>query len=115
MASTDCLVSLKALNAEALPATASSAPVSRASELLPELRSLFAYTLEVVLATQLDDEPELAAQAKPGPGKPTFAPVADSMAQAGNLTRMLMTAPCTACSASSMSPPVTRTRARSIG
>ncbi|HZF61481.1 MAG TPA: 4Fe-4S dicluster domain-containing protein [Desulfovibrio sp.] len=36
---------------------------------------------------------ELAAQAKPGPGKPTFAPVADSMAQAGNLTRMLMTAP----------------------
>lgn len=28
---------------------------------------------------------ELAAQAKPGPGKPTFAPVADSMAQAGNL------------------------------
>lgn len=36
---------------------------------------------------------ELAAQAKPGPGKPTFAPVADSMAQASNLTRMLMTAP----------------------
>ena len=39
-------------------------PVSRASELLPELRSLFAYTLEVVVATQLDDEPELAGQAK---------------------------------------------------
>ncbi len=36
---------------------------------------------------------ELAQQVKPGPGKPTFAPVADSMAQAGNLTRMLMTAP----------------------
>ncbi|MFZ4537534.1 diguanylate cyclase [Propionivibrio sp.] len=50
------------------PVTATSlvttAPVSRASELLPELRSLFAYTLEVVVATQLDDEPELAAQAK---------------------------------------------------
>jgi len=41
-----------------------AAPVSRASELLPELRSLFAYTLEVVVATQLDDEPELAGQAK---------------------------------------------------
>jgi len=36
---------------------------------------------------------ELAQQVKPGPGKPTFAPVADSMAQAGNLTRMLFTAP----------------------
>jgi hypothetical protein len=36
---------------------------------------------------------ELAQQVKPGPGKPTFAPVADSMAQAGNLTRMLVTAP----------------------
>ena len=36
---------------------------------------------------------ELAQQVKPGPGRPTFAPVADSMAQAGNLTRMLVTAP----------------------
>ena len=45
-------------------ATAAATPVSRASELLPELRSLFAYTLEVVVATQLDDEPELAGQAK---------------------------------------------------
>jgi len=43
---------------------AAPAPVSRASELLPELRSLFAYTLEVVVATQLDDDPELAGQAK---------------------------------------------------
>ena len=40
------------------------APVSRASELLPELRDVFAYTLEVIVATQLSDEPELAAQAK---------------------------------------------------
>lgn len=46
------------------PQSAVAAPVSRASELLPELRSLFAYTLEVVVATQLDDEPELAGQAK---------------------------------------------------
>lgn len=46
------------------PQSAAAAPVSRASELLPELRSLFAYTLEVVVATQLDDEPELAGQAK---------------------------------------------------
>ncbi|MBK7425016.1 MAG: hypothetical protein IPJ48_19140 [Propionivibrio sp.] len=32
--------------------------------MLPELRSQFAYTLEVVVATQLGDEPELAAQAQ---------------------------------------------------
>ena len=36
---------------------------------------------------------EIAQQAKPGPGKPTFGPVEDSMTQAGNLTRMLVTAP----------------------
>ena len=36
---------------------------------------------------------DIAQQAKPGPGKPTMGPVEDSMAQAGNLTRMLMTAP----------------------
>jgi diguanylate cyclase len=42
----------------------SGASLGRASELLPELRELFAYTLENVVATQLDDEPELAAQAK---------------------------------------------------
>ena len=47
----------------AVPATP-NAPISRASELLPELRESFAFTLEVVIATQLDDEPELAAQAK---------------------------------------------------
>ena len=46
------------------PAATSSAPVSRASELLSELRESFAFTLEVVIATQLDDEPELAAHAK---------------------------------------------------
>lgn len=51
--------------AEPSPGTpASAAPVSRAAELLPELRSLFAYTLETVVATQLDDAPELATQAK---------------------------------------------------
>ena len=46
------------------PAATSSAPVSRASELLSELRESFAFTLEIVIATQLDDEPELAAHAK---------------------------------------------------
>ena len=56
-------------NAGSLPATTSvattaAAPVSRASELLPEVRELFAYTLEVLVATQLDDEPELAAEAR---------------------------------------------------
>ena len=45
------------------PTGAAPAPGSRASELLPELRKLFAYTLEVVVATQLDDDPELAGQA----------------------------------------------------
>ena len=45
-------------------AIAPPAPASRASELLPELRDLFAYTLEVIVATQLDDDPELASQAK---------------------------------------------------
>jgi diguanylate cyclase len=43
---------------------ATGAPASRASELLPELRDLFAYTLDVVVATQLADEPELAAQTR---------------------------------------------------
>lgn len=36
---------------------------------------------------------EIARQTKPGPGRPTMGPVADSMAQAGNLTRMLVAAP----------------------
>ena len=47
-----------------LPAALPAGPVSRASELLSELRSQFAYTLEVVVATQIGDEPELAAQAQ---------------------------------------------------
>jgi diguanylate cyclase len=44
--------------------TAAAPPASRASELLPELRDLFAYTLEVAVATQLADEPELAKDAR---------------------------------------------------
>ena len=44
--------------------TGSAAPLSRSSELLPEVRELFAYTLEVVVAAQLDDDPELAAEAR---------------------------------------------------
>jgi len=38
--------------------------VSRASELLPELRDIFVFTLEATIATQLDDEPELAAETR---------------------------------------------------
>ena len=49
--------------AASAPAPA-SAPVSRASELLPELRELFAYTLEVAVISQLADDPELAAEAR---------------------------------------------------
>ena len=49
-----------------VPAQASSAAnmASRASELLPELRDLFAYTLEVAVVTQLSDDPELASEAR---------------------------------------------------
>ncbi len=47
-----------------LPAALPAGPVSRASELLSELRSQFAYTFEVVVATQIGDDPELAAQAQ---------------------------------------------------
>lgn len=47
------------------PSPASSAaPISRASEVLPELRESFAFTLETIVATQLYDEPELAAEAR---------------------------------------------------
>ena len=46
------------------PVSTPQVPVSRASELLPELRDLFAFTLEVTVATQLGDEPDLAAEAR---------------------------------------------------
>ncbi len=48
------------------PADASDTPAitDGVSELSTELRDLFAYTLEVVVATQLDDEPDLAANAR---------------------------------------------------
>ena len=39
-------------------------PVSRASELLSELRELFAYTLETAIATQLVESPQLTADAR---------------------------------------------------
>ena len=45
-------------------AAATVAPPSRASEMLSELREVFAFTLETIVATQLNDEPELAAQTK---------------------------------------------------
>ena len=43
---------------------AAGSPISRASELLPELRELFAYTLESIVAAQVGDDPELAARAR---------------------------------------------------
>ena len=52
------------VSAPATPAVASTLPVSRASELLPELRDLFVYTMDVIVSTQLADEPELAAEAQ---------------------------------------------------
>ncbi|MDR2450729.1 MAG: GGDEF domain-containing protein [Candidatus Accumulibacter sp.] len=42
----------------------SSAPLSRASELLSELREAFVFALENIVAASLEDEPEAAAQAK---------------------------------------------------
>ena len=56
--------------AESIPTVTRSAPsaassvVSRASELLPELRDIFVYTMDNVICTQLDDEPELATEAR---------------------------------------------------
>lgn len=44
--------------------TVSPTAVSRASELLPELRDIFVFALEATVATQLDDEPELAAETR---------------------------------------------------
>jgi diguanylate cyclase len=52
------------LPASAPASSATPAPLSRASELLPELRELFAYTLEVAVITQLGDDPDLAAEAR---------------------------------------------------
>ena len=43
---------------------APTAVISRASELLPELRDLFVYAMESVVSTQLDDDLELAAEAR---------------------------------------------------
>ena len=51
-------------NGAAAVASTSRVAVSRASELLPELRELFAYVLEAVVAAPLDDVPELAAEAR---------------------------------------------------
>ena len=44
--------------------TATPGAISRASELLPELREIFVFALETTVATQLDDEPELATEAR---------------------------------------------------
>ena len=44
--------------------TAAPGAISRASELLPELREIFVFALETTVATQLADEPELASEAR---------------------------------------------------
>ena len=49
--------------AEASP-VATPGAISRASELLPELREIFVFALETTVATQLADEPELATEAR---------------------------------------------------
>lgn len=49
---------------EAVGDARASGPVSRASELLPELRELFAYTLETAISTQLIESPSLTADAR---------------------------------------------------
>ncbi|MDS4013443.1 MAG: diguanylate cyclase [Candidatus Accumulibacter sp.] len=49
--------------AEAAPA-ASTAPTSRATELLPQLRDLLAFALEHAVAAQIAEAPELSAHAK---------------------------------------------------
>ena len=43
---------------------AAAAPVSRAGELLPELRESLAFTLETVIGGQLEDSPELSSEAR---------------------------------------------------
>jgi diguanylate cyclase len=53
----------EAVVAEATPAEVAAVPASRASEILPELRELFAYALETVVASQLGDAPKLADEA----------------------------------------------------
>ena len=45
-------------------------PLSRASELLAEVREGFAFTQETILATQLGDEPELIGEALVRLGRP---------------------------------------------
>ncbi|MBV5336786.1 MAG: GGDEF domain-containing protein, partial [Deltaproteobacteria bacterium] len=48
----------------ATPTTTTPLTASRASEILPELRELFAFTMEAAIASQLADEPDLAAEAR---------------------------------------------------
>lgn len=54
----------EAASAAETPARSPTMPLSRASELLAEVREGFAFTLETILTTQLGDEPDLANQAK---------------------------------------------------
>lgn len=53
-----------ATGAAVSPHATAGAPLSRASELLPELRETFVFTLETIVTALLDDEPEFAAQAR---------------------------------------------------
>jgi len=51
-------------SSENTQAPAERAPATHASDLLPELRELFAFTLETAIATQLMESPQLSADAK---------------------------------------------------
>ncbi len=52
------------LPGEGAPAAGQTGPLSRASELLPELRDTFVFALESIIMTQLADEPDLITEAR---------------------------------------------------
>lgn len=54
----------EATPAAASPAEATPAPAAATDNLLPELRQLFAFTLETAIATQLVESPQLSSDAK---------------------------------------------------
>lgn len=60
----DSIAPTEAQAASPPAAPAATAPVSRASEILPELRDLLAFALEHAVAAQIAETPELATQAK---------------------------------------------------
>ncbi|AXS79204.1 GGDEF domain-containing protein [Dechloromonas sp. HYN0024] len=57
-------VDIAAPQPTASPASSSAATTAASTDLLPELRELFAFTLETAMATQLVESPQLSADAK---------------------------------------------------